>query len=219
MTGTSSNLIVAVRVRPLNNSEKQKKYFQCVFQLDSKRLLLVDPEKYEKNVLRQNRQHERQFTFDYTFGPSATQEDVHTSTTGPIIEAVVKGINATVFAYGATGSGKTYTMLGTKEIPGLMTLLTQALFENIDMDEFSVQMSYLELYNEVIRDLLNPNSGTLEMMEDEQGNVQVIGLSSVRVMKLSTIMNLLQEGNLRRTQEATEANKTSSRSHAVLQVN
>ncbi|PAV70180.1 hypothetical protein WR25_12798 [Diploscapter pachys] len=211
-------LTVVVRVRPLNKDEKDRRQFQCVFPLDKQRILLVDPEKYENNILRQNRPHEKLFNFDATFGPNSTQEDVHAATTGPVIEALVAGYNATVFAYGATGSGKTYTMIGTKEKPGLMTLLTQSLYEKINPQEYTVLLSYLEIYNELIRDLLNPQSGVLDLMEDERGNIRVPGLSTVRAPNVNRIMQILQEGNLRRTQEATQANKTSSRSHALLQV-
>ncbi|KIH68505.1 hypothetical protein ANCDUO_01160 [Ancylostoma duodenale] len=100
---SSSKLTVVVRVRPLSNAEKEKRHFQCVFQLDKQRLLLVDPEKYENNILRQNRQHERQFSFDAAFGPNSSQMDIHKATTSPLVDSVVEGYNATVFAYGATG--------------------------------------------------------------------------------------------------------------------
>nr|CDJ91555.1 Kinesin domain containing protein [Haemonchus contortus] len=146
------------------------------------------------------------------------QKDIHEATTSPLVDSVVAGYNATVFAYGATGSGKTFTMIGTKERPGLMSLLTQSLYQKISLDQYQVQLSYLEIYNEVIRDLLNPTGGVLDLLEDDKGNIRVPGLSTVRAPNLSRIMQILQEGNLRRTQEATEANKTSSRSHALLQV-
>lgn len=215
---SSSKLTVVVRVRPLSDAEKEKRHFQCVFQLDKQRLLLVDPEKYENNILRQNRQHERQFSFDAAFGPNSSQEDIHEATTSPLVDSVVAGYNATVFAYGATGSGKTFTMIGTKERPGLMSLLTQSLYQKISLDQYQVQLSYLEIYNEVIRDLLNPSGVVLDLMEDDKGTIRVPGLSTVRAPNLTRIMQILQEGNLRRTQEATEANMTSSRSHALLQV-
>ncbi|CAD6187594.1 unnamed protein product [Caenorhabditis auriculariae] len=176
--------MVVVRIRPLNAEEKARKNFQCVFPLDRKRVLLVDPEKFENNILRQNRQHEKKFEFDATFGPNSTQEDVHQSTTGPIIDSVIQGYNATVFAYGATGSGKTYTMIGTKDRPGLMTLMTKTLYEKLD-HQFNVNLSYLEIYNEVIRDLLNPNGSDLDLLEDEKGNIRVPGLSSVKAPNLS----------------------------------
>ncbi|EGT43215.1 CBN-KLP-13 protein [Caenorhabditis brenneri] len=180
-------LTVVVRVRPLNSAEKAKKAFQCVFPLDKRRVLLVDPEKFENNILRQNRQHERKFEFDATFGAVSNQEDVHETTTGPIIDSVVQGFNATVFAYGATGSGKTFTMIGTKERPGLMTLMTKALYEKLD-SQYQVLLSYMEIYNEIIRDLLNPTGGDLELLEDEKGNIRVPGLSSVRAPNLSRVM-------------------------------
>uniref|UniRef100_A0A158PH03 Kinesin-like protein n=1 Tax=Angiostrongylus costaricensis TaxID=334426 RepID=A0A158PH03_ANGCS len=224
-------LKVAVRVRPLSSTEKQKRHFQCVFQLDKQvyplcffrtgktiRLLLVDPEKYGNDVLRQNRQHERQFSFDAAFGPNSTQMDIHDATTASLINSLLAGYNATVFAYGATGSGKTFTMIGTKERPGLMSLLTQSLYQKISLDDYQVQLSYLEIYNEIIRDLLSPSGRVLDLMEDDKGNIRVPGLSTVRAPNLSRIMQILQEGNSKRTQEATEANITSSRSHALLQV-
>jgi hypothetical protein len=68
----NSQLTVAVRVRPLNDTERQRKNFQCFYPIDSERVLLVDPEKFENNILRQNRQHERHFTFDASFGPQST---------------------------------------------------------------------------------------------------------------------------------------------------
>ncbi|KAH7693491.1 Protein KLP-13 c, partial [Aphelenchoides avenae] len=95
-------------------------------------------------------------------------------------------------------------MVGTRENPGLMTLLTRSLYDKINPNEYTVYISFLEIYNEVIKDLLNPSAGTLDLLEDEKGNVQ--------------IMNILQEGNSRRTQEPTAANRNSSRSHALLQV-
>ncbi|TMS36263.1 hypothetical protein L596_003471 [Steinernema carpocapsae] len=199
------------------------------------RVLLVDPEKFENNILRQNRQHERQFSYDAAFGPNTSHDEVHAATTAPLIDYVVSGFNATVFAYGATGTttwckqkprckqflsgaGKTYTMIGTKENPGLMTLLTKSLYEKINPDEYTVYLSYLEVYNEIIKDLLNPSAGILELLEDDKGNVQVPGLSRVKAPNTIKIRQILQEGNARRTQEATAANKVSSRSHALLQV-
>ncbi|KAK0396629.1 hypothetical protein QR680_001793 [Steinernema hermaphroditum] len=116
------------------------------------------------------------------------QEEVHAATTAPLIDFVVSGFNATVFAYGATGAGKTYTMIGTKENPGLMTLLTKSLYEKINPDEYTVYLSYLEVYNEVIRDLLNPSAGFLELLEDDKGNVQVPGLSRVKAPNTSKIV-------------------------------
>uniref|UniRef100_A0A915ELP5 Kinesin-like protein n=1 Tax=Ditylenchus dipsaci TaxID=166011 RepID=A0A915ELP5_9BILA len=164
-----------------NRFKSIQKAFQCVYPLDEQRVLLVDPEKFENNVLRQNRQHERQFAFDASFGPTSTHAEVHSKTTNSLVDYVVDGYNATVFAYGPTGTGKTYTMVGNRENPGLMSLLLASLYDKINPDEFTVYISFLEIYNEVIRDLLNPNTGnSLDLLEDEKGNVQVPGLSRVK---------------------------------------
>nr|XP_014350218.1 PREDICTED: kinesin-like protein KIF19 isoform X2 [Latimeria chalumnae] len=120
------------------------------------------------------------------------------------------------------GCGKTYTMLGTDYEPGIYVRTLNDLFrvieETSDDMEYKVTMSYLEIYNEMIRDLLNPPSGFLELREDSKGLIQVAGITEVSTINAKEIMQLLMKGNKQRTQEPTAANKTSSRSHAVLQV-
>uniref|UniRef100_A0A8I3MZA9 Kinesin motor domain-containing protein n=1 Tax=Canis lupus familiaris TaxID=9615 RepID=A0A8I3MZA9_CANLF len=122
----------------------------------------------------------------------------------------------------AAGAGKTYTMLGMDAEPGiyLQTLadLFRAIEEIRDSADCSVSMSYLEIYNEVIRDLLNPSSGFLDLREDSRGSIQIAGIMEVSTSNAQEIMQLLTKGNRQRTQEPTATNKTSSRSHAVLQV-
>lgn len=136
---------------------------------------------------------------------------------------MLNGYNATVFAYGATGAGKTYTMLGTEEEPGIMFRTLHDLFIQISQTSndlmYQVSMSYLEIYNELIRDLLSPSNGFLELREDAKGGVQVAGISELVAETPQEVMYMLHKGNKERTQEPTKANKTSSRSHAVLQVN
>lgn len=123
------------------------------------------------------------------------------------------------------GAGKTYTMLGTENNPGVMYRTLHDLFVEIKKfegkREYQVSMSYLEIYNELIRDLLAPTSqpSYLELREDAKGTIQVAGLSEVIAKTPEEVMEMLHKGNRARTQEPTKANKTSSRSHAVLQVN
>ncbi|GIY27048.1 kinesin-like protein KIF19 [Caerostris darwini] len=150
----------------------------------------------------------------------STNEEVYEKTTKNLVENVVEGYNGTVFAYGATGSGKTHTMVGVDEDPGIMVRALQDLFRKIDLKNkmYDVSMSYLEIYNENIRDLLNPSMSQLELREDAKGNHQVAGLSEVEICSSEEVMSLLMRGNKRRSQESTGANKTSSRSHAVLMV-
>lgn len=183
----------------------------------------MDPIEDQEDVLRVNRSRERQFTFDMVFDPRTTQQDVYEKTTKSLLNGVLNGYNATVFSYGATGAGKTYTMLGTEEEPGIMFRTLHDLFIEISKRSddlmYQVSMSYLEIYNELIRDLLSPSNGFLELREDAKGGVQVAGISELTAETPQEVMYMLHKGNKERTQEPTKANKTSSRSHAVLQVN
>uniref|UniRef100_A0A914MAM0 Kinesin-like protein n=1 Tax=Meloidogyne incognita TaxID=6306 RepID=A0A914MAM0_MELIC len=223
--GGSTKLSVFVRVRPLDLNNRNKGEFECISVVDNKRLLLVDPDKFSADPLRQNRAQERSFNFDRVFGPTSSEIDVQEemrSSQGLIDNLVQFGRNGTVLAYGPTGTGKTHTMVGTRERPGLMTQMTRALYARLgEMGdrETRVFISFMELYNENIRDLLTPKGGPhLDLLEDNHGNVQVPSLSRVRAPNSNRILQLLQEGNSRRTQEATGANATSSRSHALLQI-
>lgn len=138
-----------------------------------------------------------------------------------MLDGVLQGYNATVFAYGATGSGKTYTMLGTLDEPGIMYLALEALFEKIKNDKnfkYKITLSYLEVYNETIRDLLTEGNDYLELREDASKGVKVTGLTEIEAVDIKSVMSLLTKGNKNRTQEPTHQNEASSRSHAVLQV-
>ncbi|MBA0832616.1 hypothetical protein Goarm_016999 [Gossypium armourianum] len=150
------------------------------------------------------------------------QKDTYQKCISTIISGVVQGLNATVFAYGSTGSGKTYTMVGTQHDPGLMVLSLHTIFDLIrrdkSSDEFEVTCSYLEVYNEVIYDLLEKSSGSLELREDPEHGIVVAGLRCIKVHSADKILELLNLGNSRRKTESTEANATSSRSHAVLEI-
>ena len=210
-------------------------------------VVLLDPEEDHDDILRQNRSRERKYMFDVVSDARADQDDVFSATAKTLISSVLEGYNATVFAYGATGeqrialnpltelrigvssanvgAGKTYTMLGTENNPGIMYRTLHDLFVEIrkfqGKREYHVTMSYLEIYNELIRDLLAPSSSStlLELREDAKGTIQVAGLQENIVRTPEEVMDMLHKGNRARTQEPTKANKTSSRSHAVLQVN
>ncbi|MCO5583494.1 hypothetical protein L7F22_037405 [Adiantum nelumboides] len=149
-------------------------------------------------------------------------QDVYNRAVASMIKGVAHGLNATVFAYGATGSGKTYTMAGTAEDPGLMVLSLQYIFQWVSKEEkdheFEVLCSYLEVYNEVIYDLLERSSRHLELREDPEQGIVVPGLRRVQVNSAAKILELLHVGNSRRKTERTDANAISSRSHAVLEI-
>ena len=166
---------------------------------------------------------EKQYAFDYAFDKHVGSETVFDKSVKFALDGVLEGYNATVFAYGATGAGKTYTMLGTEDQYGIMGLTFLELFKQIDDQkknkEFKILMSYLEIYNETIRDLLIQSAEkTLEIREETIKGITVAGLTEVIATSVDEVMTLLRIGNRNRTTEATNANETSSRSHAILQV-
>ncbi|XP_077234004.1 P-loop containing nucleoside triphosphate hydrolases superfamily protein [Tasmannia lanceolata] len=216
----ATTLLVAVKCRPLTDAERRRS--RNIIQVtNEKGVTILDPD-LEKDYLDriQNRTKERRYCFDHAFGTACTNTDVYRKSICSAVSGVVNGLNATVFAYGSTGSGKTYTMVGTHDDPGLMVLSLHTIFDliknNNSSDDFEVTCSYLEVYNEVIYDLLEKSSGHLELREDPEQGIIVAGLRCIKVHSADRILELLNLGNSRRKTESTEANATSSRSHAVL---
>ncbi|CAF2994782.1 unnamed protein product [Rotaria sp. Silwood2] len=217
-------IVVACRIRPMTEEEILQGATIIAHKVaEDNMVVLLDPDEDHDDILRANRSRERKYMFDVVSDARAGQQEVYASTAKILLGSVLEGYNATVFAYGATGAGKTYTMLGTENNPGVMYRTLHDLFVEIKkfegQREYQVSMSYLEIYNELIRDLLAPSSSFLELREDAKGTIQVAGLSELNARTPEEVMEMLHKGNRARTQEPTKANKTSSRSHAVLQVN
>lgn len=172
-----------------------------------------------------SRIREHRFVFDRLFDENSSQDDIFTNTTKPLLSSVLDGFNSTVFAYGATGCGKTHTISGTPNDPGLIFLTMKELYKMIDdlsdIKVFDISLSFLEIYNETIRDLLNPSTNfkKLILREDLNSKISVSNLSSHKPKSVQDVMNLLITGNSNRMTSPTDANATSSRSHAVLQIN
>ncbi|MQL82831.1 hypothetical protein Taro_015301 [Colocasia esculenta] len=217
--GGGSRIMVFVRLRPMGKKEKEAGSRCCVRIVDRHDVYLTEFAS-ETDYLRLKRLRGRHFSFDASFPESTTQQEVYATTTAELVEGVLHGRNGSVFCYGATGAGKTYTMLGTIENPGVMVLAIKDLFLKIRQRSFDgnhvVHLSYLEVYNETVRDLLSPGR-PLVLREDKQGIVAA-GLTQYRAYSTDEVMALLQQGNQNRTTEPTRANETSSRSHAILQV-
>ncbi|VTJ81613.1 Hypothetical predicted protein [Marmota monax] len=176
-------LMVALRVRPISVAELEEGATLIAHKVDEQMVVLMDPMEDPDDILRAHRSREKSYLFDVAFDFTATQEMVYQATTKSLIEGVISGYNATVFAYGPTGCGKTYTMLGTDHEPGIYVRTLNDLFRAIEETsndmEYEVSMSYLEIYNEMIRDLLNPALGYLELREDSKGVIQVAGITEV----------------------------------------
>ncbi|MCD7452409.1 Kinesin-like protein KIN-8B [Datura stramonium] len=216
----ATTLTVAVKCRPLTDREGGR---DIVRVNNDKEVVILDPDLSKEYLDRiQNRSKERRYAFDYAFGPQSTNLGVYERSIQSTIAGVIQGLNATIFAYGSTGSGKTYTMVGTEDDPGLMVLSLNTIFDLIKNDKssdvFQVTCSYLEVYNEVIYDLLEKSSGHLELREDPEQGIMVAGLRCIKVNSADKILELLNLGNSRRKTENTEVNETSSRSHAVLEI-
>ncbi|XP_069595870.1 kinesin-like protein KIF18A [Ranitomeya imitator] len=225
-----SHVRVVIRVRPPNEKEKVAN-FTSVVQVVDKHILVFDPKAEEVTFfhgrsaanrdITRRKNKDLKFVFDCVFDENSSQQEVFEQTTRVVLDGVLNGYNCTVLAYGATGAGKTHTMLGSPGCPGVMYLTMMDLYDRIDsMKEekvFNVAVSYLEVYNEQIRDLL-ANSGPLAVREDAQKGVVVQGLTLHEPKSAENILQLLDYGNKNRTQHPTDMNATSSRSHAVFQI-
>ncbi|KAJ9136645.1 Kinesin [Pleurostoma richardsiae] len=205
---------------------------RSVIKVVDDRCLVFDPpednpvQKFSRSVVPNGKKVKDQvFAFDRIFDDNATQTDVYEGTTKKLLDSVLDGYNATVFAYGATGCGKTHTITGTSQQPGIIFLTMQELFEKIhersEEKVTEISLSYLEIYNETIRDLLVPGGSKQGLMlrEDSHQAVTVAGLTSHHPKDVQEVMDMIVQGNEYRTVSPTEANATSSRSHAVLQIN
>jgi len=223
------NIQVFVRCRPLNQAEKNVKAFSIV-DIPSHREVVVK-EKPSTNLT-------KSYQFDRVFGPKSQQLDVYRSVVEPLIEQVMMGYNCTVFAYGQTGTGKTFTMEGGEKrneagvswdsdptsgiVPRALAQMLDTLQEQADSVEYSVRVSFLELYNEEIFDLLSAHDDTskLRLYEDatKRGSVIIQGLAEVQVHNKTQVYNILEKGSDKRKTAETLMNAHSSRSHTVFTV-
>ncbi|XP_051898872.1 kinesin-like protein KIF18A isoform X2 [Pristis pectinata] len=231
MPEEEGNVTVVVRIRPQNRRELDSENHIVVHVVDEN-VLVFDPKeeinddvfseaKFRDRDVTRRKRKDLKFVFDRVFNENCTQQEVFEYTTKHILEGVLNGYNCSVFAYGATGSGKTHTMLGSVDQPGVMYLTMLELYERIEQmkDEkiCEVAVSYLEVYNEQIHDLLEPK-GSLAVREDPQKGTVVQRLSFHQPKTAKELLEMLANGNQNRTQHPTDANATSSRSHAVFQV-
>lgn len=222
---TTDKIKVAVRVRPMNRREVELGA-QCVVEMTEGQTVLYNSGKGE------GRKHPKTFAFDHCFwsfdeGDShfADQETVYTALGTDILDNAFQGYNACIFAYGQTGSGKSFTMMGTVDNKGVIPRLCDSLFERIACAadpcmSYKVEVSYMEIYNERVHDLLDPRGGKqhLKVREHNILGPYVDGLSTLAVSSYEEINNLMTEGNKSRTVAATNMNSESSRSHAVFNI-
>lgn len=223
---------VYVRLRPPNDREESSPSHKPVVSVIDETSLVFDPVMEEDQYYYRGKTYKEpgkrknknlQFDFDRVFDDDSTNIQVFETITKQFISSFLDGYNVSVFAYGATGSGKTHTMLGSAQDPGVMFFTTMELFRMIgqapDHDKLELSISYFEIYNEQVFDLLTPaHTGSLAVREDANRGVVVANLSVHTPKDADHLLELLEKGNHSRTQHPTDANKESSRSHAVFQV-
>ncbi|XP_030018631.1 kinesin-like protein KIF13B isoform X7 [Sphaeramia orbicularis] len=225
-----ANVKVAVRVRPMNRREKELNT-KCVVEMMKNQTILHPA---GTNLAKgDSRSQSKVFAYDYCFWSMdesdkekfAGQEVVFQCLGESLLNNAFLGYNACIFAYGQTGSGKSYTMMGSGDQPGLIPRLCSALFDRTQKEQreeesFTVEVSYMEIYNEKVRDLLDPKGGrqTLRVREHKVLGPYVDGLSRLAVASYKDIESLMSEGNKSRTVAATNMNEESSRSHAVFNI-
>ena len=229
--GGGGNVKVVVRVRPFNNRENDRNA-TCIVQMQGEQTVLTPPPDADPKAGRSSKGiYEGQKTFKYdksywSFDRSdshfAGQDTLFTDLGTPLLDNAFKGYNNCIFAYGQTGSGKSYSMMGYGEEVGVIPRICRDMFERIEEIQSdpnlkcTVEVSYLEIYNERVRDLLNPaTKGHLRVREHPSTGPYVEDLARLAVRSFPEIENLMDEGNKARTVAATNMNETSSRSHAV----
>lgn len=171
-----------------------------------------------KSVFKSQHPKSYEYEFDAVFGENSTQDEVYTNTCKDLIPRLFEGNNVTVFAYGSTGTGKTFTIMGDDSNTGIIQLSISDLFaarQSYDK-ELVIKFSYIEVYNENIYDLLNNVDKSLELQENNN-QVNIQGLSLVTVDDEESVVQLITKGNKHRKIHMTNANRHSSRSHAILQ--
>ncbi|XP_061613281.1 kinesin-like protein KIF22 isoform X1 [Phyllopteryx taeniolatus] len=209
----ASRVRVAVRLRPFMDKQDEDGEGPCVRGLDSQALEIVN----WRNATETLKYH-----FDMFHGEQTTQQEVFLSSVKPILPYVTRGQNASVFAYGPTGAGKTHTMLGSSEQAGVIPRAVGEVFNLVNSQDeneawdYSIGMSYLEIYNEKVLDLLSPNSQDLPIREDKDKNILIPGLTHATITSFADFERHFEPASLNRTTASTKLNQRSSRSHAVL---
>uniref|UniRef100_A0A4W6DJD2 Kinesin-like protein n=1 Tax=Lates calcarifer TaxID=8187 RepID=A0A4W6DJD2_LATCA len=216
----SESVKVVVRCRPLNRKEESNGPAGGIVQMDLRlgQVILRNPRASASEP-------QKTFTFDAVYDASSKQRDLYDESVRPLIDSALAGFNGTIFAYGQTGTGKTYTMQGVwldPEKRGVIPNAFDHIFTHISRSQsdkqYLVRASYLEIYREEVRDLLDPNHGTaraLELRESPDTGVYVRDLTSCVCKSIKEIEEVMNVGNQARAVGATDMNEHSSRSHAL----
>ena len=217
---TSENIKVCLRIRPMNLQEKGRNDMNCIEPVSSNQLIFT------------NKNMRRSYTYNLVFGPETTQEDIfYNCSINRLIDSALDGYSVTIFAYGQTGSGKTYTIMGRDDsinekilsndkFSGIMPKSINYIWSTVGsrQEKYYIKVSFLEIYNEQINDLLNIGNNNLQIRWDQRQGFFVEGLFVIECKKPDDIVEVILQGTKNRKKGSHELNKDSSRSHTILTV-
>ena len=204
MTDKKDAFSVCVRIRPLFGRDRaQAKSHRQPLRVHDNMIWVVDPHQHRENC----------YAFNAIFNEGDSNEEVYTTAISPLVKSLLSGYNSTCFAYGMTGAGKTHTMVGAACLPtanelGVTFLAIQQCFEDLAnvSNDTHVKLSYLEIYNETVKDLLSPSNTSLMIVEDPIKGVIVPDLTEFEISTLRQVQELIKQGNVNRAMAQTEGN-------------
>ena len=216
----SENIKVCLRIRPMSLQEKSRNDTSCIEPVSNEQLILS-----HKNL-------RRSYTFNIVFSPESSQEDIFFNCSiDKLIDSALDGYSVTIFAYGQTGSGKTYTIMGrddainekilsNNKFSGIMPKSIKYIWSTVGnrQQKYYIKVSFLEIYNEQINDLLNPTNTNLQIRWDQKQGFFVEGLLVIECKKPQDIVEIILQGTKNRKKGSHDLNKDSSRSHSILTV-
>ncbi|MCB0368840.1 MAG: hypothetical protein KDD45_05160 [Bdellovibrionales bacterium] len=219
----ADSIKIMVRVRPFNQREKDLKS-KCIVEMAGQQLRLINPADTNAEP-RKFAFHRCYYSTDDAMGlPPVNNRDVFEDIGREILDQIYQGYNATIFAYGQTGSGKSYSIEGIKDVEkGLLQMCLEAIFQKKEENSkagvaTSVKVTYLEIYNEKLRDLLNADSNVEVKAIPIGGNVELRNVKYVTVNSYAEVLKEFEFGKTNRVVGATQMNKNSSRSHAIFTI-
>lgn len=224
---------VAIRIRPLAGQNNDPQVGGRAWQASREKNIIAEISADKKSSRYQSTANEAEYEFDKVFGEDANTNEIYNELVGDIVQSVSNGINGTVFTYGQTSSGKTFTMRGDdskgSSTIGILQMAAKEIFNTIQTEQsnnpkcnFNVRVSYTEIYNEELRDLLNDSkrktATSLTIREDKRGSITVEGRKEVAVSSLVELMEVFRIGETNKSVGCTKMNDRSSRSHVIFQV-
>ncbi|XP_039268613.2 kinesin-like protein KIF22 [Styela clava] len=212
---SKSSVRVYVRLRPVIHEENQEPEETCLRTTSHNKVELLNWRDTRETL---------EYTFKQVFAEDSTQEEVYCTCVQPVLSRFIEQRqNVTIFTYGPTGAGKTFTILGTNEHPGIIPRTIRSLFSKVRQmttqdDNFLLSMSYLEIYQEKVYDLLKKENKDLNIRQDQEGNIFVPGITQQNITNFETFERLFIPASENRRVAATKLNTRSSRSHSILQI-